>query len=120
MSPKDKATTAAIIGNASRFQVNRKVKAVLFRPPPPSFLLVRLMKIKDCKVSCPLLWYLPWLRKKGWLWGRGLSRGFTCSCNSYRCRSGKPRADFFDPTLVTWVLSPLRDLFPLPWVQRRP
>lgn len=71
MSPKDNATAAAIIGNASTFQVIQKVKAVVF--PPPSFLLVRLMKIKDCKVSSPLLWYLRQLKKKGRLWGRGLS-----------------------------------------------
>lgn len=49
MSPKDKAATAAIIGNALTFQVIQKVKAVLF--PPPSFLLAHQMKIKHCKVS---------------------------------------------------------------------
>lgn len=53
MSPKDKATTAAITGSALTFQVIQKVKAVPF--PPPSFLLAHLMKIKLCKVSSPLL-----------------------------------------------------------------
>lgn len=71
MSPKDNATAAAIIGKASTFRVIRKVKAVVL--PPPSFLFVRLMKIKDCKVSSPLLWYLRQFKKKGRLWGRGLS-----------------------------------------------
>lgn len=33
MSPKDKASTAAITGNALTFQVIQKVKAVLFPPP---------------------------------------------------------------------------------------
>lgn len=32
----------------------------------------------------------------------------------------KPRADFFDVTSATWVLSLLQDLFPLPWVQSYP
>lgn len=37
MSLKDKATAAAIIGNASTFQVTQKVRAVVFPPPlsPP-------------------------------------------------------------------------------------
>lgn len=69
MSPKDTATAAAIIGNASTFQVIQKVKAVAF--PPPSFLLVSLMKRKDCEVSRPFLLYLLQLKKRGRLWGRG-------------------------------------------------
>lgn len=84
MSLKDKATAAAIIGNASTFQVTQKVRAVVFPPPlspplPPAFLLVHLMKIKDCKVSSPLPLYLLQLELKGRLWGRDLSPGPTCS-----------------------------------------
>lgn len=114
MSPKDKATTAVIIGNASTCQVIHKAKAVLF--PPPSFLFVHLMKIKHCKVSISLLLYWLWLTRKG---GR-LSREFACSCNYERYQSGKARADFFHVTVVTWALSLPQDLFPLPWVQRDP
>ena len=77
MSPKDKASTAAIIGSASMSRVIQKVKAVMF--PPPSFLLVCLMKIKDCEVSSPFLLLFLWLKKKGRLWGRDLARGFTYS-----------------------------------------
>lgn len=112
MSLKDKATTAAIIGNVSTFQVLQKVKAVVF--PPPSFLLVHLMKRKDCKVSSLLLLYLPWLKRKGRLSGRSLTHGLTCSWNCWRCRSGEPRDDVFDATLGIGVLSPFQGVFPLP------